>query len=176
MIKRDITLKTNIMKKLAVMVALLVSTIVMAQERPQRRGDMKPEHRREMMEQLTPEQMAELKTKHMTLALDLSEKQAKEVLQLNTEMATKRKAHFEEMKAKKDESDKRPKLSAEERFQMKESRLDAEIAEMRQMKTILTDTQYNTWKDMRAKRKEARFSKRRHHKQGAGKHFGYQRN
>ncbi len=149
------------MKKLAVMAAILVSTIAMAQDGPQRRGEMRPEHRRELMEDLTPKQMAELKTKHMTLALDLSEKQAKEVLKLNTEMATKRKAHFEEMKAKKDESNERPKLSAEERFQMEEARLDAQIAEMRQMKTILTDTQYATWKEMRAEHKEDRLAKGR---------------
>ncbi|SFU61469.1 protein of unknown function [Pustulibacterium marinum] len=140
------------MKKLAVLAAIFVSTMAFAQEKPQD-GKMRPEHRREFAD-FTPEQMAELQTKRMTLALDLSEKQQKQVLKINEDKAKKHKAHFEEMKKKKEAGEERPKLTSKERFTMENARLDAQIAERKEMKSILSEEQYKKWTEMKMHRRD----------------------
>ncbi|GLB52000.1 DUF4890 domain-containing protein [Neptunitalea chrysea] len=149
------------MKKLLVLATILVTTVAMAQGNFQEKvkgrdgKDPRPGFER-MMEDFTPEQIATLKTKRLTLALDLTEKQQKELLKVNTKMATKRKAKFEAMKTKrekaKDGEFERP--TAEERFAMENERLDEQIAFKNKMKSILTDEQYQKWYTMREQRKE----------------------
>lgn len=140
------------MKKLILVAAILVSTLSFAQQ-GQQRGNRGPRPEK-MMADFTPEQMADLQTKRMTLALDLTEKQQKEVLKINTDRATKMKAKFEEMKAKKASGEGRPQLTADEKYAMESARLDEQIALQNKMKSILTEDQYKKWSVMREHKKE----------------------
>lgn len=106
---------------------------------------------------LTPDQMAELKTKRMTLALDLNDSQQKKVYTLNKRNAIERKKMMEERKAMR-ESDKRP--TKEEVFEKKSKMLDKMIAHKAEMKKILTPEQYDKWQKM-AKRKGHKMKNKR---------------
>jgi phosphatidate phosphatase PAH1 len=95
----------------------------------------------------TPDQIAEIKTKKMTLMLDLNETQQTKIMALELEAAKARELKFSEKK-----SDEKP--SDEERFKMQSERLDRQIAHKKSMKSILTKTQFEKWeKSMPAKGK-----------------------
>lgn len=136
------------MKKTLVLVMLLAGATVMAQE-----GRKK--HHREVMKDLTPEQIATLHTKKMTLALDLSDTQQKQVQVLSLENAKLRKAKMEERKARK-ESGESKKPTPEERYELQLERLDNQIAHKAEMKAILSPEQYEKWEKLH-------FHKRKHH-------------
>ena len=150
------------MKKVILLaLVLMVSIPTIAQE--ERRG---PEHRMEMKKKrfadLSPEQRAELKTKRMALALDLTEKQQREMLALNTSLAKERKDKMEERKALK-ESGK--ELSSDQKFELQNERLDKQLAVQKKIKSILTPEQYETWKKMKkAKHRKKRMKGERHNK------------
>ncbi len=95
----------------------------------------------------TPEQVAELKTKKMTLALDLSEAQQQEVEQLELERANNRIAKMEERKALKNEG-KRSKEDSDSRFEHLNERLDQQIAYKAQIKEILSAEQFSKWENL----------------------------
>jgi len=80
------------MKKLILVIALTLSSLTFAQSRKSI--------------EMTPEQVAELQTKKMTLDLDLNANQQKEVKALLLEEAKKREAIKTEMKARKVEDKK----------------------------------------------------------------------
>lgn len=142
------------MKKLILVAAILVSTFAMAQKGPEGRPERGPHGKHEkMMADLSADQIAQLHTKRMTLALDLTEKQQKEILTVNTELAQKHKARFEAMKAKKESKDfKKP--TAEERYAKESARLDEQIALKNKMKSILNADQYAKWSEMKEHKKE----------------------
>lgn len=117
----------------------LISIQGIAQER-------KGEHRKggrgghaEILKALTPEEAATLQTKKMTLHLDLTEAQQKEIYELNLENAKERKAKAEELK-KLRANDEKP--SKEDRFKMMNERLDKQIAMKKKMKSILSEEQF----------------------------------
>lgn len=93
---------------------------------------------------LTPEQVAALQTKRMTLALDLTLLQQEQVQEFHLENARLRK---EKMEARKEEQGgkTRKELSAEERYQRESERLDHMIANKEKMKKILTPEQFGKW-------------------------------
>jgi protein CpxP len=105
----------------------------------------KKEHR----ESFKPEQRAELQAKKMTLALDLNEKQQKDVQQLLIEKGKQRtefrRQHMADRQAGK-------KLTADERFAMKSKMLDDRIAMNREMKKILTQDQFARLEKMKKER------------------------
>jgi len=102
---------------------------------------------------MTAEEMATMRTKHMTLALDLTEAQQDKVMKLNLEEAKLQKARRDEMRALKESGDwKRP--TDEERLERQNARLDEQIAFQAKMKKVLNDEQYQTWKDMRMNMKK----------------------
>ena len=129
------------MKKAVMTLMLLAGLTAMAQRGPHGEG------KRMAMQDMTVEQIATLQTKKMTLALDLSDAQQKEIQQLNVENATERKARIEERKAKKEEKEV-SKPSADERFAMQSDRLDQAIAHKKKMKKILSDEQFTKWEKM----------------------------
>jgi predicted HTH transcriptional regulator len=132
------------MKKLVIICMLFVGFTITAQEH-----DMKKEDRKEMHERakdLTPQQIASLQTKKMTLHLDLNEKQQKEVETLNLEIATKRKAMAANRKDKKE-------LSNDEKVAMREQMLDDKIATKKKLKSILTEAQFSKWENENAMKK-----------------------
>ena len=132
------------MKKLFLITLALVTIQVSAQNKKQgeRNGDRM--ERGERMSDFTPEEMAQLQTKKMTLALDLTASQQKQVQALQLENAKARKAKMEERQAKmKDGKAERP--SKEERFAMMNERLDNKMEMKEKMKKILNEEQFAKW-------------------------------
>ncbi|MFK7747794.1 MAG: hypothetical protein AB8B65_05365 [Kordia sp.] len=138
------------MKNIIYALALLFTLNIAAQEGPDHKGKKgKRGMQKEMLQDMTPQQIATLQTKKLTLALDLSDKQQRQTMALQTEVATERKAKMEAHKAKKEKGEKPTKA---ERYQMMNERLDAKIAYKKKMKEILTDEQYTKWEKMQAKK------------------------
>lgn len=153
------------MKKIILILLVLVSFMGISQER---------EPMRKQALDMTPEQMATLKTKKMTLALDLTDKQHNEVYAVNLEYAKIRKAKMVERKAIR-ESGEKEELTAELLYARKNEKLDNMIAHKRKMKNILSEEQYEKWekmyrrKGMHHKKREGNKKRRMHHKE---KHLG----
>lgn len=117
-----------------------VTAVGFSQERERNR-----EMRQKMMQErqsLTPEQRAELNTKRLAIQLDLTENQQKEVLNLQLEMAKERSEKKQELKNKAEEAGF---------YERTNKRLDYRLNYQEKMKAILTDSQYNTWKENRRK-------------------------
>ena len=137
--------------KSLVVIAIAFSTLsVNAQERRQeRKGN---DHRKEIMKDLTPEEVANLKTKKLRLKLDLTDMQQKKVesilLEQAVERINKRKAH--QNKKEKD------KPSKEEFLKMQNARLDSKIEMKQKMKDILTEEQYAKFEKMKPRRHQRR--------------------
>ncbi|WP_430968651.1 hypothetical protein [Spongiimicrobium sp. 2-473A-2-J] len=128
------------MKKVILAVMVMAGLTAMAQK-----GEGKGHHG--FMKDMTPEQLATLQTKKMTLALELSAKQQQQIQRINLENAELRKAKMEELRTKK-ESGKREKPTADERFTMLNERLDKKIAAQSELKRILNEEQFEQWKKM----------------------------
>lgn len=118
-----------------------------AKERMERRHFKKEPH-----EKLTAEQHSELRSKHLTLALGLSDKQQSDVKKLLLDREVKKEQFIKDRKAAKDAG---TKPTAEERFAMKSKRLDDQIAMQRDMKKILSAEQYGKFEKMQMKRQSA---------------------
>src|SRR5690606_4562709 len=144
------------MKKLIVLAVLMAGVTAMAQTPERNRGDRNP------MKHMTPEQMATLQTKQMTLALDLTEAQQKEMQGLNLENAVKRSEKMNGMRAKK-ESGELKKPTSEERYNMKIAMLDHQIAQKEKMRNILNKEQYVKWEKMKKTREDYRKRRGIHH-------------
>lgn len=128
------------MKKL-VMILIAVATLQVSAQ------DQKREMKKQRMESktpYTPEQMAQLKAKKMTLNLDLNDNQQKEMSSLFLEEAKLRQSKKEaylQSKAK----DENKSLSNDERFEMANARLDHQIEMKKKMKGILSAEQFEKW-------------------------------
>ena len=122
------------MKKLIIIAIALITIQGIAQGEKKQRPNS--QERLQKMNDLTPDETATLKTKKMTLHLDLNEKQQKDIYKINLENATKRKEMMATMKAKK-ESGQMEKPSKEQRLAMQNAKLDHQIATKAKMKTIL---------------------------------------
>ncbi|MET2985742.1 hypothetical protein [Aureibaculum conchae] len=109
---------------------------------------------------LTPDQIAELQTKKMTLGLELNESQQKKIYKLNKENAIEREAKRKERMALREKGEK---PTGDDLFTRKNTRLDKALAHQKEMKSILNDSQYETWKKSR-KHKAHKMKKVRKHK------------
>lgn len=96
----------------------------------------------------TPEQVAELQTKRLALALDLSEAQKKEIYNLNLADAKERKQKMEERKALKEKGKDRKELSSDEKFEKANEQLDKKLAKKEAMKRILNEEQFAKWEKL----------------------------
>lgn len=152
------------MKKL-VMIFIAVATLqVSAQEQ-------KRELKKERMTSKTPyspEEMAQLQSKKLTLKLDLDTKQQKEVSAVFLEQAKLRQSKKEAFLQSKAKEEKKS-FSKDERFKMANARLDQQIEMKSKMKTILSAEQYEKWGKMNEQRRPqskryAMHSKNRSHK------------
>jgi len=139
------------MKNLVVIAIAFLTLNATAQDRRQERKGQ--DHRKEIMKDMTPEEVANLKTKKLTLKLDLTEKQQRQVetilLKQSVERQKKREAH--------QNREEKEKPSKEEFLEMKNERLDNQIELKQKMKDILTDEQYAEFKKMKP---------RKHHRKG----------
>ena len=93
---------------------------------------------------LSAEQLATLKTKKLTLALDLSEAQQTEIQTLIEDKARLRIEN-------KEDHEKKP-LSPEEKYNRQIARLDKAIEHKAQMKDILSEAQYAKWERLQLKK------------------------
>lgn len=119
------------MKKAMIIFMVFTTFAITAQNKS---ADRK-EQRKEMKENFTPEQNAELRTKKMTLALDLNESQQNKV-----------KALFLEMyKTKPQRPANRADMTDAQKFELKNAMLDRRIAMKKEMKNILTEEQMAKW-------------------------------
>lgn len=149
------------MKKVVLATMLLIGFTAIAQPSSSRERGA-----RNGMQDLTPEQVATLQTKKMTLALDLTIGQQERIKAIQLENAKLRKTKMEEHKAQK-ETGEAKKMTSEERFAMSNARLDRKIAQKAELKKILSDTQYEKWE-------KAQHRKGRHGKGKHGKSPGHQ--
>ncbi|MEM8999885.1 MAG: hypothetical protein AAGB24_06440 [Bacteroidota bacterium] len=129
------------MKNVLITLILLTGLATNAQ-RQQHRGD-----RMAFVKDLTVEQLATLETKKMTLALDLTERQQQQVMEINRANAEFRKAKIAEREARMEDG-KRRKPTAQERFEFENDHLDRMIVQQSKMREILTKTQYQMWKKL----------------------------
>lgn len=139
------------MKKLLTLLILAVSFTVTSQAQ---RGN-KAKH-----EKLTTEQKTELAVKKMTLQLDLTEAQQKQIKPLVAKQVVERQKMWAKRKAMK-KSGSKP--TADERYAMKSKILDKQIAYKTEMKRILNEQQYERYEKMTA-RKMKRHKKKATHK------------
>lgn len=151
------------MKKLSVIVILIASITFTAeaQHRPMKR---KPN--------FTTEQKVELAVKKMTLALDLTAKQQKEVSPLLSAQIQERETHMKKrMEARK--TGKRP--AKDELFKMQSKRLDDQIAFKNRMKNILDKEQFVKFEKMAHARKKEMKGRVKERMQKGRKHRMMQR-
>lgn len=147
------------MKKLLIVALALFTLNGMAQE--ERKGKKDRKEMRESKRDMSPEAIADIKSKRLTLKLDLSDKQQKQVHRLILDEAKDRQKMRQEREANKT-ADAKP--SKEDFAKRRNERLDKAIAMKRQMKSILTPEQYAEFEKMKPrkhKRKSRRGDKRR---------------
>lgn len=143
------------MKSYLLVALLLCSGVFYAQK-----SNMATKNQRNQEQQMTPEQKAQLQLKRMTLSLDLNEKQQKELYPLllkNIEKREKKMISIREKRAKGE------KLTADERYELQNERLDNQIEMKKDLEKILNAEQMtqfeNSQKEMRQsmqKRKNTR--------------------
>lgn len=151
------------MKHLFLIAIAFVTLQTTAQvESKQRHKDQNRGHK-EMMKNLSPEERATIKTKQMTLALDLNDSQQSQVNALLLQDAKDRQKKMEARKAQKKVGIQEP--SKEEYVKHVNEKLDHQIEMKAQMKKILTNEQFKKWESDQAKR----------HKREKNKHAKKQR-
>ncbi|MDX1279505.1 hypothetical protein [Oceanihabitans sediminis] len=126
------------MKKLIIVALAFVSIQLSAQERKAMKADV------------SAEELAQLQTKKMVLALDLTEEQQKEISKIHLENAKVRKAKMETRKLRKNAEEKPTK---EEILKRKNNRLDAQIATKQKLKSILSAEQYEKWEKLQSEKR-----------------------
>lgn len=146
------------MKKVLVTTVLLIGMMGYSQ-----RGEHYNSEQRGMKD-MSPEQIAILKTKKMTLALDLSTAQQKEIQKLNLESAKERQALMLERNLEKEEGRSRP--SADERFEYQNEKLDRMIAQKVKIKQILTEEQFQKWERFHQHHRNHRKGNKKEHDSG----------
>ena len=99
--------------------------------------------RQENRNNFTPEQKAELHSKKLTLELDLTDSQQKEI----------KKLLLDHKKQKSSNSEKRKDISVKNKYEGKKTALDRRIIMKREFKKILTSKQYEKWESDQQKRK-----------------------
>ncbi|NQY06306.1 MAG: hypothetical protein HRT68_09010 [Flavobacteriaceae bacterium] len=152
------------MKKLVVTAILFVGFSVFGQEKHEIKRGKK--HFR-MAQEFSPEQIATIKSKQMTLMLDLSESQQKQVHKLIQSNIKERNKIREEMKEKKGNGKPNPEMHFERMNKM----LDKKNEMKRSLKQILSKEQYEKLEITRLnkkrmmKRKRQMKKKREHDKE-----------
>lgn len=127
------------MKKLIFVFVVLITMNTQAQDGKREFKEGKNEEKRAFLKDLTPEEIATLKTKKMTLHLDLTDAQQRQIKKINLENSKLRKSKREGRKG----IDSKP--TKEERLKMMNERLDQQIATKKKVKSILNEGQYEKW-------------------------------
>lgn len=125
------------MKKLIVFALLSLTLSGIAQEKKNQMNSERPE--------FTAQQKNELQLKKLTLELDLTAKQQKEMAEIIEKQQIKREKMRAEIKNKRADN---KKLTADEKFVLKNQMLDERIAHKNEMKKVLTPEQIEKWEEM----------------------------
>lgn len=136
------------MKKILIIVMALATFVVNAQNKNSERK----ENHKESMANLTPEQRADLKTKKMTLALDLTASQQQKVKQLILKAENERPERPENWK----------EMTDTQKYEAKSAMLDRRIAMKKELKEILTEEQMTKWEVQQSHRRAGIKAKRNH--------------
>lgn len=128
---------------------MLLFTITVISQRPGLGKMDKQNPLIEKMKGFTPEQEAALKSKRLTLALDLNESQQQAVKTLALEKTKKRM----DRRLDKEAIDK---LSTEEFYQLSIANLEHQIAFKSSMKSILNEEQFSRWEAINIERRKHR--------------------
>lgn len=128
----------NSMKTITIILLMFVSLSGFSQQKDMGRKA------KEQKVKMTSEQRAEISSKRMALALDLSEEQRMEIEKLHLNQAADRKAKMAERRKNAAEKGNR------HHAQMNKN-LDKRLAHQEKMKEILTEEQYAEWKESRKK-------------------------
>ena len=143
------------MKKLATtLVMVLIFSFNGFSQEPGERKMEKP--------QLSTEQRNQLRLKRMTLELDLSVSQQKEMAAIIAEQSAKREAKMAEIKKQKEA---KKELTADEKFALRNQILDEQIAHKAKIKKILNEKQFAKWEANSEKRQHKMHKMRKGHKQ-----------
>ena len=110
----------------------------------QKRGYDRQNDRQALAANIAPEQLATMKAQKMTLALDLTDKQQKEV---EAVLAT----NIAERQANKLTKEEFKVLSTDEKMAMKQKSMDQKIATKRAFKKIMNEEQYSQFEKMAAR-------------------------
>ena len=132
------------MKKIVIILIALATLQVTAQDRKREHQKDGQKERMETMKDLSPDEIATLRTKKMTLHLDLNEAQQNKIQALFLEEAKMRKVKMEEHKAMKESSETKT-FTKEDKFKMMNERLDHQIEVKQKMKSILNEEQFEKW-------------------------------
>lgn len=133
------------MKKAFTLCMLLIGLGAAAQQRSHH------QHVKQRMHQdLSPEQEASLKSKKMTLALSLDEAQQQKVESLLSRHIAARR-ELQDARSKSEDAEK--SQDPETRYAHVSKRMDHQIAFQRDLKKILSDSQFEQWQEHRARRK-----------------------
>lgn len=147
--------------KYLLVIAIAFSTInAVAQEEKRPRKD---HNKKEMAlhKDLSPEELATLQAKRMTLDLDLNATQQGEIYKMKLAEIKDRRAKMEEREKIKDKEGSKEKLSKEERYKRINDALDAKISHKQKMKQVLNDEQFKKWESTH-KRHHSKRKKQRH--------------
>ena len=104
---------------------------------------------KKVYEDFSTEQQAILQTKKMALELDLNDNQQKQMLDLNKKWAEVKAKKRAEMKTLNKEE-----MSATERFNHMNAMLNEKLVHQNQLKKILSEDQYTSWKKSSNKMKK----------------------
>ncbi|GGD86877.1 hypothetical protein [Planktosalinus lacus] len=142
------------MKKLLIIALVLATTAGFSQDR-ERKQEMQQKMKQEKQD-FTPQQRADLKTKRLALHLDLTAAQQEEIKKLHLEMANERAEKSAKFQKNSEQTGYYQKTNA--RLEMRKDYQD-------KMKTILTESQYNAWKENMKRGKKNKSSFNRNKKQ-----------
>jgi hypothetical protein len=151
------------MKKLILIAIALITVNATAQERKKEKQNRGEHEMTQPFKDFSPEEIATLQTKKMTLHLDLTEAQQKQIQAIHLDQAKARKAEMESRKKRHEEA-KGDKPSKDERFSRVNEQLDSKIAMKGKMKHILNKEQYAKWEKGNAMKGKQRMKMRK--KQG----------
>jgi periplasmic protein CpxP/Spy len=104
----------------------------------------------ETKEKMSAEQKTTLQLKKLTLELNLTSAQQKELEPLLAEQSKKRELKQQERKAKKDS---KTKLTKDQKFDLMNKNLDEQIAFKAKISKILNAEQMQKWESLKEKRK-----------------------
>ncbi len=148
------------MKKILLLSTLFISSFVVAQKNVNAKKNHSKKNQMQTIKEFTPEQMATLKTKKMTLALDLTESQQKKIYDYNLENTHAINAYKEENKKQKEA---KVKLTSDQKYEKMNATLDKKIEMKSKLKSILNEAQYQKWENAQKERthkKKKHFSKK----------------